>query len=50
MTNFEEIFNRALHRIEKDTDFFSYYHVESQSGVEELIRQQLTSYLYDAID
>lgn len=50
MTNFEEIFNRALHRIEKDTDFFSYYHVESQSDVEELIRQQLTSYLYDAID
>ena len=49
MTDFKEIFSRALHRIEKDADFFSYYNV-SQSEVEELIREQLVSFLYDAID
>lgn len=50
MTNFEEIFDRVLHRIEKDTDFFSYYNVKSKSEVENLIKEQLTFFLYDAID
>lgn len=50
MTSFDEIFKRTLHKIEKDADFFSYYNVESQSEVENLIREQLVSYLPDSLD
>ena len=50
MTSYQEIFTRALHRIEKDADFFSYYNVESQAEVEQLVMEQLASYLPDAID
>ena len=49
MTSYKEIFKRTLHRIEKDTDFFSYYNV-SESEAEQLIIEQLISYLPDAID
>ena len=50
MTSYQEIFTRSLHRIEKDADFFSYYNVESQAEVEQLVMEQLASYLPDAID
>lgn len=49
MTSFDEIFDRALHRIEKDGDFFSYFNV-SQQETEEIIRQRLLSYLIDSVD
>lgn len=49
MTSYQEIFNRTLHRIEKDTDFFSYYNVSPEQA-EQLVMEQLVSYLPDAID
>lgn len=49
MTDFNEIFDRALYRIEKDADFFSFYNV-SQQEAEEIVRRRLLSYLIDSID
>ena len=50
MTNFDEVINRLLRRIEKDADFFAPYHNVSASEMESLIREQVIGYLYDAID
>ena len=48
-TSFDIIISRFLKRIEKDRDFFSYFNV-SVSEAQELVMQQATCYLCDAID
>ena len=48
-TSFDIIISRFLKRIEKDRDFFSYFNV-SVLEAQELVMQQATSYLCDAID
>lgn len=48
-TSFDTIISRFLKRIEKDRDFFSYFNV-SVSEAQELVMQQATGYLYDAVD
>lgn len=48
-TSFEKVISRLLRKIEKDKDFFSYYHV-SVPEVQSLVMEQATGYLYDAID
>ena len=48
-TSFDIIISRFLKRIEKDRDFFSYFNV-SVSEAQELVMQQSTGYLCDAID
>ena len=48
-TSFDIIISRFLKRIEKDRDFFSYFNV-SVSEAQELVMQQATGYLCDAID
>ena len=48
-TSFDTIISRFLKRIEKDRDFFSYFNV-SVSEAQELVMQQATGYLCDAID
>lgn len=48
-TSFDTIISRFLKRIEKDRDFFSYFNL-SVSEAQELVMQQATGYLYDAVD
>ena len=48
-TSFDKVISRLLRKIEKDKDFFSYYNL-SVSEVEEIVLEQATGYLYDAID
>ena len=48
-TSFDKVITRLLRKIEKDKDFFAYYNV-SVSTAQELVLEQATGYLYDAID
>ena len=49
MTSFDVLIERCARKLEKDSDLFTYYNV-SASEVETLLREQITGYLYDAID
>lgn len=49
MTSFDILIERCARKLEKDSDLFSYYNV-SASEAESLLREQITGYLYDAID
>lgn len=48
-TSFDAVIDRLLHKIEKDRDFFAHYNL-SVPQVQELVIEQATGYLYDAID
>ena len=48
-TSFSTLTERFLRRIEKDSDFFTYYNVEPEEALSLAIRQA-TGYIYDAID
>ena len=48
-TSFDKVIERLLRKIEKDKEFFAYYNV-SVSQAQELVLEQATGYLYDAID
>lgn len=47
-TEFSELIERFLRRVEKDSDFFSYYNVSVQEALK-LANEQAKGYLYDAI-
>ena len=49
MTSFDDLIERCARKLEKDSELFTYYNV-SASEAETLIREQITGYLYDAID
>ena len=49
MTSFDVLIERCARKLEKDSDLFTYYNV-SASEAETLLREQITGYLYDAID
>ena len=49
MTSFNVLIERCARKLEKDSDLFTYYNV-SASEAESLLREQITGYLYDAID
>lgn len=48
-TAFNKVVNRLLRKIEKDKDFFAYYNM-SVLEAQELVLEQATGYLYDAVD
>ena len=48
-TPFKKVIDRLLRKIEKDRDFFSYYHLSVQE-VKEIVMEQAKGYLTDAID
>lgn len=49
MTSFDTVIDRFLHRVERDSDFFSYYNL-SRVEAENLVQEQALAYLIDAID
>ena len=48
-TSFDKVISRLLRKIEKDKDFFSYYNLSIEE-IEEIVKDQATGYLCDAID
>lgn len=48
-TLFEPIIDKFLKKIEKDSDFFSYYNVPLEEAMQ-LAKEQATNYLYEAIE
>lgn len=49
MTSFDELIERTARKLEKDSDLFSYYNISS-SEAEILLKEQITGYIYDAVD
>lgn len=49
MTSFDELIERTARKLEKDSDLFSYYNISS-SEAETLLKEQITGYIYDAVD
>lgn len=48
-TSFDKVIQRLLRKIEKDRDFFAYYNVSVEEA-QNVILEQATGFLYDAID
>lgn len=49
MTSFDILIERCARKLEKDSDLFTYYNI-SASEAELLLKEQITGYIYDAID
>ena len=49
MTSFDKLIERTARKLEKDSDLFEYYNISS-SEAEILLREQITGYIYDAVD
>ena len=49
MTSFDELIERTARKLEKDSDLFNYYNISS-SEAEALLKEQITGYIYDAVD